>query len=122
MENNQTQSKPADAEQPSPEGLSSSALLGAFWCSYGQVQVHVGDEFALDYPPGLAGKWKVEGEAGHAGYSPSGLGGTRAVVCTQRERSEDFCADSVAAAIHRTRNPGKSYTELQEILHSPNTR
>jgi len=28
MENHQTQSKPADAEQPSPEGLSSSALLG----------------------------------------------------------------------------------------------
>lgn len=30
MENHQTQSKPADAEQPSPEGLSSSALLAAF--------------------------------------------------------------------------------------------
>lgn len=27
MEDHQTQSKPADAEQPSPEGLSSSALL-----------------------------------------------------------------------------------------------
>lgn len=27
MENHQTQSKPTDAEQPSPEGLSSSALL-----------------------------------------------------------------------------------------------
>jgi len=27
MENHQTQSKPADAERPSPEGLSSSALL-----------------------------------------------------------------------------------------------
>jgi hypothetical protein len=29
MENNQTQSKPADAELPSPKGLSSSALLAA---------------------------------------------------------------------------------------------
>jgi hypothetical protein len=29
MNQNQTQSKPADAEQPSPEGLSSSALLAA---------------------------------------------------------------------------------------------
>jgi hypothetical protein len=28
MENHQTQSKPADAEQPSPEGLSSSDLFG----------------------------------------------------------------------------------------------
>lgn len=32
MENHQTQSKPADAELPSPEGLSSSALFGLAEC------------------------------------------------------------------------------------------
>lgn len=94
---------------------SSSALLGKFWCSYGKVAVNVGDSFELAYPDDLTGKWEVRAGGGYGGYSPSGIGGTAVIVCAQGDRSEEFCADSVAAAILRSRNPGKTYAELKAL-------
>lgn len=44
MENHQTESKPADAEQPSPEGLSSSALFAALARQYTEIKLCHDDE------------------------------------------------------------------------------
>lgn len=63
MKNPQTQSKPADAEQPSPEGLSSSALFSVFTVghetNYDRGIVEYGKKFQKlgrrkDYPGGFA--------------------------------------------------------------------
>ena len=57
MENTQTQSKTADAEQPSPEGLSSSALLSDL------VLVHCGWRTESERKRYLAASERITKEA-----------------------------------------------------------
>lgn len=58
MENHQTQSKPTDVEQPSPEGLSSSALL----CAYCNGPIRQGQ-------PTVPDEWGEPGARMHIGCS-----------------------------------------------------